>query len=573
MKLNNFFQYKRFKLGKGNIIQKIYFGFLRWLVRKKYPNWRKIFKKDHTFWKNSINSAKKGPKILISATIGIHPSVIVLEGYLGMALTLRGADVYYLLCDEFLLGCQVHSFNKMDIISEKWNPKRLCRKCFNPGYKSFSSTGLPVLKYSENITSGEFQKAEDISKNLDIKDIANFSIDGFNIGEHIMAGALKFFARGTLENEPYAEKVLRQYLKSSILTAYVINHLIDTHHFDCAVFHHGIYVPEGVIGEVCRKKGVRVVNWNPAYRKQCFIFSHRDTYHHTLMSEPTEKWENIKWNSKIEKEITDYLESRTTGGKDWISFVGKNPEFDLTKISQELGGIDFSKPCIGMLTNVIWDAQLHYPANIFKNMVEWIIKTIKYFSKRQDLQLIIRIHPAEILGELPSRQQVLDEIKKEFPNLPPNIFIIKPESSISTYAVMEQCNAVIIYGTKSGVELTSRGIPVIVAGEAWIRNKGLTIDPKSQDEYFKVLDQLPLPQKMSEEQIKRAKKYAFHFFYRRMIPVSQIEITGSIPPFKVKISNINKMLPGNDIGLDVICNGILKGTDFIYPAEVLLTEG
>ena len=32
----------------------------------------------------------------------------------------------------------------------------------------------------------------------------------------------------------------------------------------------------------------------------------------------------------------------------------------------------FRKPVIGLLTNVFWDAQLHYRANAFKDMLDWI---------------------------------------------------------------------------------------------------------------------------------------------------------------------------------------------------------
>ena len=55
---------------------------------------------------------------------------------------------------------------------------------------------------------------------------------------------------------------------------------------------------------------------------------------------------------------------------------------------------------------------------------------------------------------------------------------------MSTYALMSLCNSAIIYGTKMGVELTSVGLPVVVAGEAWIRNKGLTHDATTPEEYF-----------------------------------------------------------------------------------------
>jgi hypothetical protein len=56
---------------------------------------------------------------------------------------------------------------------------------------------------------------------------------------------------------------------------------------------------------------------------------------------------------------------------------------------------------------------------------------------------------------IPSRQKLVDEIAKVFPALPRNVFIIPPESKISTYAVMEQCGSVIIFNTKTGIELSS----------------------------------------------------------------------------------------------------------------------
>lgn len=200
-------------------------------------------------------------------------------------------------------------------------------------------------------------------------------------------------------------------------------------------------------------------------------------------------------------------------------------------------------------------------------MLAWILRTIDYLSRRPELQLLIRVHPVEIRGILPSRQFIVDEIKKAFPDLPENIFIIPPESQVSTYAAMMQCNAVIIYGTKTGVELTSMGIPVIVAGEAWVRNKGITMDASSIEDYFRLLDELPFKQKMDEAVLQRSRKYGYHFFFRRMIPLEFWE-PGDDVLYKIRIPSVKDLLPGCSQGLDVICDGILKGTDFIYPAEI-----
>ncbi len=96
---------------------------------------------------------------------------------------------------------------------------------------------------------------------------------------------------------------------------------------------------------------------------------------------------------------------------------------------------------------------------------------------------------------------MLAEIQRAFPELPENIFVIPPESAVSTYAAMSLCDSVIIYGTKTGVELVSSGIPVLVAGEAWIRGKGLTMDADSPEQYFAYLDRLPIGARLDAAQL------------------------------------------------------------------------
>lgn len=514
-------------------------------------------------------AARHGPTILIATSTGGHRALTSVESLLAVALTLRGADVHFLLCDGVLPACMQATIGQFRDQSEfvRHGPAQsLCDDCFAIGYATYRPLGLPVHRYSRLITRSERRMADELSASIPLSAIGDFRLDGLAVGEHALAGALRYFARGNLDHEPDAEPVLRRYLRASLLTTYAVRRLLDRFAFDCACFNHGIYVPQGLVGEVARQRGVRVVNWNPAYRKRCFIFSHGDTYHHTLMSEPTSVWENMQWTPEMETAVMDYLKSRWQGTRDWIWFHEK-PQEDLAAIAEELG-IDFSRPSVGMLTNVMWDAQLHYPANAFPNMLEWVLQTIRYFEQRPDVQLIIRVHPAEVRGTIPSRQPMETEIRKVFPRLPQNVFLIPPESPVSTYAVMLQCDGVIIYGTKTGVELTSFGIPVIVAGEAWIRNKGVTMDAPTAEEYFRLLDRLPLRQRMDEATTRRARMYAYHFFFRRMIPLSMMQPVSGVPPYRLCVSGLDDMMPGRDLGLDVICQGVLEGSAFVYPAEL-----
>jgi hypothetical protein len=209
-------------------------------------------------------------------------------------------------------------------------------------------------------------------------------------------------------------------------------------------------------------------------------------------------------------------------------------------------------------------------------MLDWLVQTCRYFATRQDLQLLIRVHPAEISGFPPSRQPVLGELRKAIAQLPANIVVVPPESELSTYALMSLCNGVIIYGTKTGVELASRGIPVIVAGEAWIRNKGLTWDASSPEEYFRILDGLPFASRLDAGMIARARRYAYHFFFNRMIPLPFIEPHAGNAIYRLKLNTVRHLLPGESAGLDTICNGILRRTPFVlghtaspHPSELV----
>lgn len=541
-----------------------------------YPDWQAAKNNCPEAWETiRTGPESKGPKILIATSIGAHLAAMQMETVLAASLKARGCQVEALLCDAILPGCQMcepRFIPDAEYLVAHGPQRDICGQCFKPGRSVYDTIAVPVHAYSDNLTDEDRAMAAKVARQTPLAEIATFEFEGLKLGDHAKAGALRFFARATIDKEAHSEPVLRRYLEAAILTALSVRALLTKHHYDVAVFHHGIYVPQGIIGEVARQLGVRVVTWHPAYRKDCFIFSHNDTYHLTLMDEPIESWQEMGWSAEREAQIEAYLQSRWHGTNDWIKFVDK-PFFEHQKILTEIG-CDPSKPIISCLTNVMWDAQLHYPANAFENMLEWLLFTVRYFATRPDMQLVVRVHPAEINGSVPSRQPIVAELQRHFPVLPANVFVIGPESRVSTYVLAELSDTAIIYGTKTGVELTSAGIPVIVAGEAWIRGKGVTTDVVSDDDYRQVLDNLPSKKRLGPEFILRARKYAYHFFFRRMIPVKLFEKnTAGWPPFKFS-SNLYHLLENGDRGLDLICEGIISGSPFVYDEEgVVASDG
>lgn len=539
---------------------------------KVLPDWREIVATDEPLWRESLAKAQSGPRVLMATSIGGHPQFTVVESALNVALTLRGAKVDTLICDAAVPACQRAKISAIqpDGLVRGDLQRIFCEGCLATGELVFATPGLELVRTSRYLSAEDRSRAKELSATTPLAEIATFRFDGLPIGEHAKAGALRYYGIGDLTLEPEGEGVLRRYLEASLLTALALRNLLKERRYDVVVTNHGIYTPHGIINAAAKAEGVRTVTWNLAYRKQCAIFSHGETYHHTLMSEPTVDWESFPFSKAQEDDIVAYLNSRRFGKRDWIWF-NRDADDNMERFAQETG-IDWKKPVIGMLTNVVWDAQLHYPANAFPSMLDWVHETLRYFATRKDLQLLIRVHPGELAppgGNTVSRQPAVEEIRKAFPELPKNIFIIPPESDVSTYAAMDRCDAVIIYGTKTGVELTSSGIPVIVAGEAWIRNKGLTQDASSVAHYREILDRLPLKRRMDAASVRRARRYAYHFFFRRMVPLPFLRhVAENWPPFTLETAQgLQEFTPGRHPGLDTLCDGILKGTPFIYRAE------
>jgi capsule polysaccharide export protein KpsC/LpsZ len=234
----------------------------------------------------------------------------------------------------------------------------------------------------------------------------------------------------------------------------------------------------------------------------------------------------------------------------------------MDQIADELR-LDRNKPIVLALTSVVWDACLHYESNAFDSMADWIVQTIKYFESRPDLQLVVRVHPAEVTGLVPSRDKMADIIHNLCHSLPANVRVVPPDSPLSTYSLIDNANAVLIYSTKTGIEASAAGSPVIVAGEAWVRNKGFTRDAVCAKSYQRILDELPFATRLDVAVHERALRYAYHFFFQRMIKLPFMkEAPGKA--LMADIDDLDELGPGGYAGLDCVCDGILNGSPFVF---------
>lgn len=172
------------------------------------------------------------------------------------------------------------------------------------------------------------------------------------------------------------------------------------------------------------------------------------------------------------------------------------------------------RPLALLATNVLGDSLILGRNIISQSMAEWIVRTVDYFARRPDLQLVIRIHPGERFMKGPSMAEV---IRAKIPFLTENVRVVGALDKVNTYDLMAVAKLGLVYTTTTGMEMVMQRIPVIVAGDTHYRQRGFTINPRTWEEYFQAIgDVFAKPQQHcpTPEQVELAWNYAYRFFFQ-----------------------------------------------------------
>jgi hypothetical protein len=451
--------------------------------------------------------------VLLASNLGAYAHGIGFDSYLYQLLKKNNFNARLMLCDGIIDACQMSKFSRT--LPEKLSVTgqgEFCKKCIKQG--NLRSQLVNDKFYLSNYLSDiEKNKAEKISKTIHTDDIPQYTIDSINLGEQANASAIRYFASLQLNKEKFGESVLRKYLSGAIKVYFAYKNFFDKHPIDVVIIHHGIYSPQGIILQLAKSKKIKVVTWIKTYRKNTFLFSWDDSYHFT-MQKIHSNWSSFNFNNLAYRRAINYLNERKTGASDSIHFNPNPIDFKLkpSKTKKVL-----------LLTSVFWDAQLHYKGNLFGDQASWLLETINFFNNHPEHgELIIRVHPAETSGFVPSRDKAIDRINSKFKKLSKNISIFDSTSKISTYSLIEQSNLIVVYNTKASIEALAMGKQVLVAGDAWVKSLDFTICPPNEKEYFDILS-IKEFKDLSYTRQKMALRFFYYFYFRRMFVFDEFD--------------------------------------------------
>ena len=514
------------------------------------------------FRKIKQGSAKeKFPKVLILALRAIPTTNLVyFDAIFGHAFKKLGCDVKMLYCDGFLDSCDANTVFR--------NQKPQCFVCKKLGSQVRNSLNLDCAFYRQYISEPDIERIKGIVADMDDKELLNYEYLGVNVGKHAFASAVRYFLFGRIDlNNPKEVYVLRKKLVSAMIAAKVAENVYLKEKPDVLFMLHGIYSAWGPFRDYYNLKGVDTVIYvNMPPRFGHFLFN-RNTKPNDIVSKASwDEFKNKILQREQEVEIDDYLNRRRGGGvgdqemyKDNFKNEKKNKVLKLILENK------YSRRYV-MYPNVAWDVVVEGRASeIFDDVFAWVDATIKFFQEKRNYQLITKPHPAELVLDKCSKG-IKDFVTEKYSPLPPNIVLLEADVPFNAHELVDGNTVAIVFNGTVGLELASRGVPVLAVADIHYKDAGVVCGIKTLDDYLGLLDNPDKLISFAKNNTELAKKFAYFYFFKSMIRIPFYKDDRWSTIDWGVVGDTEKLL-GDDSNIIKICKKIINREDIVYDGD------
>ena len=502
-------------------------------------------------------------RVAFVAPYGMYESAVRATGVLASALKIRGADVTAVTCDRCLPACEATCIVDYEGAGELLRSDRpkLCGRCYaaaEDALDAFRMPRLPLSAYSSPELRREALETSERFRDASLNEIYDYRRGDIALGQVVETSLYRFFLRGTLADGEDVRAVARRYLRAGVEVAGMMEWFIETWQPDVILVHDGVYLIGGTSLAVAKSRGVDRVAWDVGYRRSSVLASHKGSFVSEMRDDTSASW-NKPLGPRESQALSIYLDGRQRGGMDGLSHHPSPVEGRDAVLAAT--GLREGERLVSLYTNVVWDARVFAPDRLFGGPVEWMIETLRKVVRTPGVRYVVRVHPAETkISHVLTQERMDDQIRAVFPELPDNLVVIPPEDDLSSYSLAAASDMAVVYSTQMGLETMAMGIPTVVAGCPIYSGKGMGTEPPDREAYYQLLTHPADMAPMTAEDVERARRYAYYFFFRRMMVLPDIiDLARTGLP---RIRDLRDLREGRYAGLDTACDGILSGAPF-----------
>lgn len=497
------------------------------------------------------NGGTRG-RVFFATVRGSAPLVVALEGLLANALHARGAEVSAFACDGILPRCDGY-------LLRNFTADR-CRTCATNAQRYMQALGVEFHRLSRFVRAEDWTEGKRIAEGTPPTELDTVEYDGVAVGTYANYSVRFNAGQCQLDLEEATLRLRRDFLTSGIVLLRAYERLLDHVRPDIVIMLNGLYMTFRLMWQLAARRGATVYTYERAFRRNGWVFA-KDAAAATL---PLDK----AWGDVCDKPLTPceaeeldgYIRSRELGTIEDVFEFNTSPEERADVIFKELA-LDPEKPIATLFPNSFTDTSTMDMDGAFPSIYDWIYRSVDFFRVHPEYQLVLRAHPAEtILLDQP--ENLAQIIRVRYPELPPNVRMVGPESSISSYRLCDLSRVVLVYLSTIGVEAALKGKACLVAGMPMYRGLGFTLDVESPAQYESLLRCLPEIEPLAPVQVDLARRFAYLYFFRKAVILPWFdELPGSWAYAEVSLSSLADLDPGVDSRLDLLCEAILERRD------------
>ena len=488
-----------------NIIYRYY----RHVVRPKIKFIKKL-KTQLSSSSNTFNSIIDQKKILVPLIETSHP-IFYLVLIILKILSLRGADVLILTCGSSLPGCEIKSIRAPLI-----NP---CLACKANKKRVLPLFGLKVQSISDYIEPESIKLLQHNALEL-FKSSKEMIFRGISIERMVNDSFVRHFYGATPDEGTELFRTIQlRYIHSAIIGIDVAARIGETWDPDIIFGTMNVYVDYAPYYDYFLSKGkeTSLISMTP-FDFNSVILNSPDLYTAPL---PFNTWINKRKNKSLNhnesNELQIFLNNRFKGTtKIFKEMQYFSSDLFSYKSLEKTYHRDTDQQNVILFPNIYWDIGLSECNTIFKDVVSWVLDTVKIISLHPNINLFIKPHPAEVYDSSPSEKGIESFVRETFPNLPDNINFIQPQMKVNSYDLIPYIDYAITYNGTIGLELMLKDVPVITAGRAPYSHMQLSNDPSSKAEYEELIIGKTNFHRPEKSQLEL---YAYFYFIKSCIPI------------------------------------------------------
>ncbi|HIO65629.1 MAG TPA: hypothetical protein EYN40_02950 [Planctomycetes bacterium] len=498
-----------------------------------------------------------------------------LECTLARAVALRGAAVKMVFCDRAMPCCEA-------ITLERWGRREsTCADCAETCRHVMETAGLPLVSLRDHVAPGLKKDLEREVRSLSAAEVFDYASHGDPpLGELLKVPLRRFFRSSDIPvDDPRSVEVIREFLLTGLVARHGARALFEKLQPDVVFMLNGRFAPEAVFLHEAQQAGIRVVTYERGFCEETILIDiDRPAVDYLVFDQMWGSWKDVPLTAEQDKKLDVHLARRFRGSDAAQAIYWSEIQTVSAQEIQETLGLQPGRPLAAMFPNITWDTATQNRDVGFDGLADWLVETVKLFESRPDRDLVIRCHPAEVrLGRLATRESVSQVLAGAFPDgMPDNVKVISPESTLSSYSLGAAADQILVYASTMGLELSTQGKPVLVAGRVHYRGSGFTFDVEHRDSYGELLDS-SLAGGLPHDFEQKARRYAYMFFFGAMVPMRAVaelaEVrgagkSGSKTTVRLRYQLPEDLAPGVDPDLDRLCASIIDGVPAVQMAPI-----